>query len=725
MDRRNCGRAAAENGLGSTPEHMSAAKLGLNGLEGPRALVALLPGGRPRPPPSSAAPLASFAPIGPVDVGALKARRLAPEPGITASGRLKAAHVAAPPLTPAVAMTKLAKLEDFDFLARRDNVPGAPQVRSVKFLMTGLDTAKPKLFLINTKNFDYHYEFFTQGLGRHASLEQFNADTYFTDQRKNVAGTLLYHDAFEGSSGQTGLFAVEFWPTDPVKAAHVAKVFSAVEKAMPFAGTRIAYHPAGNTQEALYQQEKAALEHLGVRSVTSAELFKNITYSPMNLGEGFGRLRVIDAATGGSQPPTVRDVVVLKTIPNDLSHVAGIITEQPQTPLSHINLKAKQNATPNAYLKNASDDPRIAPLVGKYVYYKVGAEGLEIREATQAEVDQHLEQIRPKKKQIPRRSLTLKHPVRLDQIGASAARSVGAKAANVAELRKILPANMVPDGYALPFSFYDRFMKANGFYDEVKAMIADPAFKSDPSVREEKLKDLRKKIKKAAMPESLAAEIAEVYQSFKETYGEAAVVRCRSSTNNEDLPGFNGAGLYDSFSHRPDEGTLDQTVKQVFASMWNFRAFEERDFYRVDHLRAAMGVLLHPNQDDELANGVAYTKNIYDEKWPGFYINAQVGESLVTNPDPGATPDELLISRIGEHGEYETQFISHSSLVGEGKTVIPEARVNELVDAMEIIQAHFKKVYGKQADPRFAMDIEFKIRKDGTLQVKQARPTVD
>ena len=33
-----------------------------------------------------------------------------------------------------------------------------------------------------------------------------------------------------------------------------------------------------------------------------------------------------------------------------------------------------------------------------------------------------------------------------------------------------------------------------------------------------------------------------------------AIPRCRSSTNNEDLVGFNGAGLYDSFTHRPDEG---------------------------------------------------------------------------------------------------------------------------------------------------------------------------
>ena len=44
------------------------------------------------------------------------------------------------------------------------------------------------------------------------------------------------------------------------------------------------------------------------------------------------------------------DLVVLRYIPNDLTHVAGVITETPQTPLSHINLKAKQNNMPNAYI---------------------------------------------------------------------------------------------------------------------------------------------------------------------------------------------------------------------------------------------------------------------------------------------------------------------------------------------------------------------------------------
>jgi hypothetical protein len=138
-----------------------------------------------------------------------------------------------------------------------------------------------------------------------------------------------------------------------------------------------------------------------------------------------------------------------------------------------------------------------------------------------------------------------------------------------------------------------------------------------------------------------------------------------------------------------------------------------------------MGVLVHPNTDDERANGVAITRNIYDPNWPGFYVNAQLGESLVANPDPGARPEEFLISRIGEHGEYETQYISRSSLVPTGIAILKVADIGRLVDAMEIIQPHFARLYGHSNDPTFAMDIEWKIRDDLSLQIKQARPTVD
>ena len=48
----------------------------------------------------------------------------------------------------------------------------------------------------------------------------------------------------------------------------------------------------------------------------------------------------------------------------------------------------------------------------------------------------------------------------------------------------------------MPLYFYDEFMKHNGFYDDVEEMLDDPEFQSDYDTQDDKLKKLRKKIKK-------------------------------------------------------------------------------------------------------------------------------------------------------------------------------------------------------------------------------------
>jgi phosphoenolpyruvate synthase/pyruvate phosphate dikinase len=202
-------------------------------------------------------------------------------------------------------------------------------------------------------------------------------------------------------------------------------------------------------------------------------------------------------------------------------------------------------------------------------------------------------------------------------------------------------------------------------------------------------------------------------------------LRCRSSSNNEDLPDFNGAGLYESYTHHPDEGHIAKSMKQVWASLWTYRAFEERAFYRVDHLRAAMGVLVHPNFDNEQANGVGITKNIYDADWPGYYVNVQLGEDLVTNPTAYSIPDEFLVANLAGEGRYEIQYVRRSNLVTDGSTILTKAQIFELADMMGQIQWHFRSLYGvSRTGADFAMDIEFKTTDDGRLCIKQARPWI-
>jgi phosphoenolpyruvate synthase/pyruvate phosphate dikinase len=327
---------------------------------------------------------------------------------------------------------------------------------------------------------------------------------------------------------------------------------------------------------------------------------------------------------------------------------------------------------------------------------------------------------RPRRAQFAARDLGPRKIAALDDLGWADLNAYGAKASNVAELRRIIDPAFVPNGFAVPFSFYDDFMKAHNLYDMIRSVIAKPEF-SDDAQRPKLLKGVRRAIKSAPLPETMRDQLDTMHRAFP--YGTTP--RCRSSANNEELVGFTGAGLYDSYTHREDEGHIEKSIKQVWASLWNLRAYDEREFYRIDHLTAAMGVLVHPNYDEERVNGVALTRNIYFPNFEGYFINAQVGENLVTNPEDNASAEEILVIKDLNQGNariYETIYIRRSSLIGADKTVISRADLLVLVVQMKMIQDHFQVLYGRANDDTFAMDIEFKFDRDGKLAIKQARP---
>ncbi len=206
------------------------------------------------------------------------------------------------------------------------------------------------------------------------------------------------------------------------------------------------------------------------------------------------------------------------------------------------------------------------------------------------------------------------------------------------------------------------------------------------------------------------------------TYPEGQSLRYRSSTNNEDLPGFNGAGLYDSKTQDPDETEedgIDKSLKGVFASLWTFRAFTERDFHRIDHLSAAMGILVHPNYSDELANGVAVSYDPFSGREGAYYVNTQIGEDLVTNPDANSVPEELLLL---SGGSYEV--LVYSNRVESEQLLMSDAQMAQLRTHLTAIHDKFEELYEPEEDEPFAMEIEFKITSEDVLAIKQARPWV-
>ena len=569
-----------------------------------------------------------------------------------------------------------------------------------KFVLFGWGTDSLYLYFVNTKTHFQHYEFLS-------SIDI----THSLDGLKT--GIVVYHPDLVAADGSPGVYRYTFYSSTGMPFNRVDLSYTLLAASVPLIENNLAYYLRKPALPA-YEQEFTLFEDSRIGLLFPDVLTKE-HFIPLNTGVGFGLLRRM----GSDDRPNPRDIVIYETLPNNLPRVAGIISTEPQTPLSHVNLRAVQDAAPNAYINRVLQQTKVLNLIGSYVRYEVTETGHSLRSATKAEVDAHYASSRPAQTQTPERDLTVTTITPLSQVGFGDWDAFGVKAANVAVLGTLgFPAGTVPDGFAIPFYCYDEFMKANNLYAKVREMLADEDFQSDYDEQEDELKKLRKKIKKADTPQW----IVDALTAMHATYPDGQSLRYRSSTNNEDLPGFNGAGLYDSKTQKPDETVedgIDKSLKQVYASLWNFRAFIEREFHRGDHLKAAMGVLVHPNYTDELANGVAVT---YDPVYGGaerFYANTQVGEDLVTNPVAHSAPEELLLKKNGRYTVLAT-----SNLVNPGILLMSDAQIGQLRRHLETIHTHFKGQYNPAADEPFAMEIEFKITSANILAIKQARPWV-
>ena len=102
-----------------------------------------------------------------------------------------------------------------------------------------------------------------------------------------------------------------------------------------------------------------------------------------------------------------RDIVVLDHVPNDISVVAGLVTEEFQTPLSHVNVLAQTRGTPNMGLRNALTNAKLRALEGKWAKLTVGASSWDAVEATQAEADAWAEANMPAPITLPSLNLTV------------------------------------------------------------------------------------------------------------------------------------------------------------------------------------------------------------------------------------------------------------------------------------------------------------------------------
>jgi hypothetical protein len=610
----------------------------------------------------------------------------------------------APPVALEDGLVSPQSLEDFRLLSLEgEDISWAPFLNGREFVKFGIENIgsdNPKVYYINSKNHPRHL-FFYYAVG----VDYINGDL--------TNGEIIYHPEEVADDGTLGVFTFAYSEGFGRDFEVIQKTNELLAANMPFLKNNLSYFVTLNGEEN-YLENQALFDVSRVAVLFESDVYSDIDFLPINPAEGYGRFRVMDL----EETPGARDVVLYEALPNTLPRVAGIVSSFIQTPLSHVNLRAIQDNIPNAFIKDPLTNGAISALVDTYVHYEVTADAYILEAATIEEVNAWHDANRPTEIQKPPLNLSYTEILPLEKIDFKMSDGFGAKCTNIATMLAFgFPENTTPNGFGVPFYFYQEFMKHNGFFERVRAMMANTEFQTILEVREDMLKDLRKDVKKAEMPQWMLDALQEMHNSFPVN----SSVRVRSSTNNEDLPGFSGAGLYDSKTQKPDEGHMSKSIKQVYASMWNFRAFEERDYYRVDHFLASMGALCHLNYKDEKANGVGVTTDPIYNSEDTFYLNTQVGEDLVTNPDALSIPEEILMNRYSTD-ENDFVVVRRSNQTENGALVMEEQYLNQLRDYMNVIHDEFAILYNAEGNEAFAMDIEYKVTAQDQLIIKQARP---
>ncbi|HTM19443.1 MAG TPA: PEP/pyruvate-binding domain-containing protein, partial [Kofleriaceae bacterium] len=511
-------------------------------------------------------------------------------------------------------------------------------------------------------------------------------------------------------------FTFSFWEGDQIDAPTIQRAYRRLNET--FYLKNLTFRPDSPMQEKVAKQVAAR----GIATITNDQIYKEAPYQAFNRGSAVGTLRVIKPdAKLDTMMFDRNDIVLLQESYPDIAPVSGILTTVFSTPLSHVNLRATAWGIPNAGYTRARDE--YGKLDGQKVYYEVRDTDFVLRPATEAEIrelDHKINEQRTVK--VPAADLGNARMAMLPRIHARDVVAYGTKCSNLGEIVSAHVGVNVPDGFGLPIFYYQRHMLLNGLDKKVNDMLADPRWASDAAWRKAALEDLQKQIKDAPID---PAVLDAVYKRVRLKLGGKGVF-VRSSTNAEDLEGFNGAGLYDTVPNVRGKKQIGEAIKTVWASLWNWRAVQERAAFGIDHHAVYAGVLIQIGVNAS-ASGVLITDNLWNPEDDNSYtINAKKG--LGMRVVEGKNVPEQVIFDTSNDG---TKIISRSDdpvmLVFDDKggirevpndnrgVILTEERAKRLAEQVQ----RFVPLFSRKS----ALDVEWVLQGE-EVWIVQARPYV-
>jgi Pyruvate phosphate dikinase, AMP/ATP-binding domain len=575
-----------------------------------------------------------------------------------------------------------------------------------------IDVKTDDIYFIDVNLFNIHADFVLGVLLKQPwtaeNIREYNKN-YERVKPRFILGYLAHHLKIDK-------WTYSFWEGDKIDAPTIVRVRKRIAK--PFFVQDLSYRPDSPAQE----KQAKDVAKAGIPVLTNDQIYQSASYQAFNKGTAVGRFKVVPAGTPYESLTFDRgDIVLLQESYPDITVVAGILSTTFSTPLSHVNLRAGAWRIPNAGNKKARE--LYGALDGKVVYYEVTDTAMTLREATAAEIEAFKNRMAARRHvDLPPADLKNRRFAMLDRMRAADVVVYGTKAANLGEIVCAKVGVNVPMGFGIPFYWFDQHIKRNGLDKKVDAMLADARWAKDAAWRKSALEELRAAIKAAPIDPAL---LDALYKRVRVKLGGKGVF-VRSSTNSEDLPGFNGAGLYDTVPNVVGKANLGEAVKAVWASVWTSRAVEEREAFGIDHKQVYAGVLVQIGVNATAA-GVLVTSNLFDATDEnGFTINAKFGLGMKV-VDGVKVPEQIVFDADNDGTKIISRSDDATMLVFDdkggikevpapaGQVILTEERAKRLVQQVQKLMPLFQKV--------LPLDCEWVLEGE-TMWIVQARPYV-
>jgi hypothetical protein len=622
----------------------------------------------------------------------------------------------------------------------------------IKFTILTSDLST--VYFQDSNRYPFHYDFAVAELPQFQGMTpvQFDAVTLHAQGQQAILGAVIFPPKVGGLDAYPE-YGIQLVRQDAYAATLVRDLFYLVRSRITAgSGVQAFYFPPFE-QLASAEQNAAYFASQGITISSTARWANgNSCYS---FGWALGRLvyfppEQIDAAwLAGTLRP--EDLLLTDGIPAEIPAVAGVLSLAPATPNSHVAILAQTFRLPFVHLALAVDAARAQSLLGRQVVLRADDVngGCRVRlidvesQLDPATVQQILALKDPPPLNITPIQNRGAYSANAGTLTLSDIRYFGGKAANFGTIRRAIPASS-PVATAFSFDLWSAFLdqRLSGgrtLREEIALRLAPfawPPDMSDLSTALVGIQDLIRDTARTSFSQQLQNAVINTLQDAQYGFVPTQNLRFRSSTNVEDAAQFTGAGLYDSFSgcladdldsntsgpslcdsSESSERGVFRAIRRVYASFYNLNAYLERLRYGVNETQVGMALLVHHSFPDsiELANGVALLEHSASPQHA--LVVSQPGASSVTNPEPGAIPEEVRLNYFFGVSASVTQ---HSNLLQLGGTVLNfPAEYQALGNLLGLVAERYESEAGLSV---FTLDFEYKkLAPDGRLSVDQVR----